>query len=81
MTHNQHTQPIQYHYAVSKEYINTITPDTAIESPYFPIYLQTTGNYFKVQLEIDLYLPVLYHEFKTMAKSLEQLQQKQNTTI
>ena len=28
MTHNQKTQPIQCHYAVSKEYINTVTTGT-----------------------------------------------------
>ena len=55
MTHNQQTQPIQCHYAVSKEYINTITSDTTVESPHFPI--TTLENY--------LYLPVSYHEFKT----------------
>ena len=32
MTHNQKTQPIQCHYAVSKEYINTISTDTHVES-------------------------------------------------
>ena len=75
MRHNQHTQPIQCRYAVSKEYINTMTPDTTIESRHFPIYLQIQDNYFIVQLENDRYLPVMYHEFKTKAQPLEQLQQ------
>ena len=49
MTHNQNTQPIQCHYAVSKKYINSISTDTHVESPHFPIYLQIKDNYFKVQ--------------------------------
>ena len=44
MTHNQHTQPIQCHYAVTKEYINTITPDANKESTHFPINLQIKDN-------------------------------------
>ena len=75
MTHNQHTQPIQCHYAVSKEYINTITAEAAVESPHFTIYLQKKDNYFKVQLENDLYLPVSYHENKTKAQPLDKIQQ------
>ena len=58
MTHNPNPQPIQCHYAVSKEYINSISTDTHVESSHFPIYLQIKDNYFKVQLENDLYLPV-----------------------
>ena len=61
MTHNQHTQPIQCHYAVSK------TTETAGESPHFPIYLQIKDNSLKVQLENYLYLPVSYREFKIKA--------------
>ena len=75
ITHNLHTQPLQCHYAVSKANINTITTNTTVESPHFPIHLQIKDNYFKVQLENDLCLHVSYHEFKTMAQSLEQLQQ------
>ena len=75
MTHNQHTQPIQRHYAVSKDFVNTITPDTTTESQNFPIYSQNKDKFFKKQLENELYLPVLYHEFKTKAQPLEQLQQ------
>ena len=75
MTHNQHSQPIQCHYTLSKECINTIIPDTTIESPLFPIQLQIKDNYIKVQLEYDLYLSVSYREFKTKAQTLQQLQQ------
>ena len=75
MTHNQHAQPIQCHYAVSKEYINSVPTDTAVESPNFPIYLQIKDNCFKVQIENDLYLLVSYQEIKTKAQTLEQLQQ------
>ena len=64
MTHNQNTQPIQCHDAVSKEYINTMTPDTTAGSPNFPIFLEIKDNYLKVQLENDLYLPVSYHKFE-----------------
>ena len=76
MTHNQKTQPIQCHYAVSKEYINSISTDTRVESPHFPIYLQIKDNYFKVQLENNLYLPVSYYEIKTKAQPLENLHQQ-----
>ena len=38
LTHNQHTQPIQCHYAVSSQYINTVATDTDVETPQFPIY-------------------------------------------
>ena len=55
VTHNQNTQPIQCHYAASKEYINSISTDTHVESPHFPIYLQVKDNYSKVQIENDLY--------------------------
>ena len=78
MTHNQNTQPIQCHYAVSKEYSNSVSTDTHVESPHFPIYLQLKDNYFKVQLENDLYLPVSHYEFKTKAQPLDNAhQQKQ----
>ena len=50
MTHNQNTKPIQCHYAVSKEYINSVSTDTHVESSHIPIYLQIKDNYFKVQL-------------------------------
>ena len=75
MTNHQHTQPIQCHYDVSKEYIKRKTPAFTIESPHFPIYLQIKDNYVNAQLENDLYLPVLYHELKTKEQPLEQLQQ------
>ena len=71
MTHNQQTQPIQCHYAVSKEYINTVTTDSAVEPQHFPIYFLIRDNYFKVRLESNLYLPVSYHENKTKAQPLE----------
>ena len=58
MTHNENTQTIQCHYAVSKEYINSVSTEYNVESQHFPIYLQIKENYFKVQLENDLYLPV-----------------------
>ena len=76
MTHHQNTQPIKCHYAVSREYINSVSTDTHVESPHFPIYLQTKDNYFKVQLENDLYLPVSHYEFKTKAQSLENIHQQ-----
>ena len=76
MTHNQNTQTIQCHYAVSKEYINSISTGTQVESPHFPIYLQIKDNYFKVQLENDLYLPVSHCEFKTKAQPLENMHQQ-----
>ena len=68
MTHNQNTPPIECHYAVSNEYINSIYTDTHVESPHFPIYLQIKDNYFKVQLENDIYLPVSYYEFQAKAQ-------------
>ena len=78
MTHNQNTQPIQCHYTVSKEYINSVSKDTHVESTHFPIYLQIKDNYFEVQLENDLYLPVSHYEFITKAQPLENMhQQKQ----
>ena len=46
LTHNQNNQPIQCHYAVSKEYINTLTKNTNEESPPFPICLQMEDNCF-----------------------------------
>ena len=73
MTHNQNTQPIQCHYAVSKEYINLVSTDIHVEPPHFPIYLQIKDNYFKVKLENDLYLPVSHYEFKTKAQPLENM--------
>ena len=75
MTDKQNTQPIQCQYAVSKEYINTLTTNTTVESLHFPIYLKIESNYFKVYLENDIHVPVLYHEFKTKAQPLEKLQQ------
>ena len=75
MTHNQNTQPIQCQYAVSKEYINTLSTDTKVKSPHFPIYLQIKYKYFKVHLENDLYLPVSYHEFQIKAQPLEHIHQ------
>ena len=63
MTHNLNTQPIQCNYAVSKEFINSVSANINTEPIHIPIYLQIKNNYFKVQLENDLYLPVSYHEF------------------
>ena len=76
MTHNQNTQPIQCHYAVTKEYNNSVSTGTHVESPHIAIYLQIKGNYFKVQLGNDLYLPVSHYEFKTKAQPLEHLHQQ-----
>ena len=75
-THKQNTQPIQCHYALSKEFINSISTETHVESPHFPIYLQIKENYFKVQLENDLYLPVSHFEFRTRAQPLENTHQQ-----
>ena len=72
-THNQNAQHIQCHYAVSKEYINAVSTDTTVESPHFPIYQQIKDNYFKVQLENDIYLSILYNEFQTKAQPSEQI--------
>ena len=47
MALNQDTQPTQCHYAVSKEYINSVSTDTHVESPHFPIYLQIKDNFLK----------------------------------
>ena len=80
MTHKQNTQPLQCHYAVSKEYINTVSTDTNVESPHFPVYLQIKDNYFKIKLENDLNFLVSYHEFHTKAQPLEHIHiTKQNT--
>ena len=76
-THKQNTQPIQCHYAVSKEYINSVPTDTHVESPHFPIYLQIKDNYIKIQLEKNLYLPVSYYDSKTKAQLLDNVHQKQ----
>ena len=76
MTHNQNTQPIQCHYVVSKQYINSVSTDIHVESPHFPIYLQIKYNYFKVKLKNDLYLPVSHYELKTKAQSLENIHQQ-----
>ena len=73
MTHNQHTQPVQSHYAISKEYIDTIATDTNVESPHFPKYLHIRDNYFKVQLENDLYLPVSNDKLRTKTQPLEHI--------
>ena len=81
MTNNLNTQPIQCNYAVSKEYINTVSENTTTEPIHFPIYLQIKNNYFKVQLGNDLYLPVSYHEFRTKAQPLEHIHQKRNKQI
>ena len=81
MTHKQNTQPKQCHYAVSKEYIILRSTDTHVESPHvesphFPISLQIKDNYFKVQLENDLYLPVSYYEFQAKALPLDDTHQQ-----
>ena len=76
MTHNQNTQPIQCHYAVSKEYINSVSTDTKVESTRFPIYLKIKDNYFKVQLENNLYLRVSDYEFQTTAQPLDNIHQQ-----
>ena len=73
MTPNQNTQPIQCHYAVYKEYINSLSTDTALESLLFPIYLNIKDNYFKVQLENDLHLPVSHTETKNKTQPLENI--------
>ena len=71
MTHNQNTQSLQCHYAVSKEFIDSISTDTHVESPHFSIYLQIKDNFFKVQLENNLYLTVSYYEIQTKAQLLD----------
>ena len=76
MTHNQNTQPIQCHYAVSKENINSISTSTHVESPHFTIYQQIKDNFFKEQLENDLYLPVSYYELQTKAQPLDIIHQQ-----
>ena len=78
MTHNLNTQPIQCNYAVSKEYINLVSTDTNTEPTHFPIYFQIKENYFKVQLEKDLYLPVSQNEFRTKAQPVDHIYQKRN---
>ena len=75
MTHNKNTQPVQCNYAVSKEYINTVSTDTNVGSPHFTIYLQIKDNYFKVQIENDLCLPVSHQEFQTKSQPLEHIHQ------
>ena len=62
MKHSQQTSPIQCHYVVSKEYINTVTTNTTIKSSHFSIYLQIKNNYFKVQVESNLFQRVSYQE-------------------
>ena len=62
LTLNQQTSPLQYHYAVSNEYINTIITDTTKESTQLPIQLQIIDNYSKVQLGNNHYPPVSYEE-------------------
>ena len=76
MTHNQNTQPIQCHYAVSKENIKLVSTDTHVESPHFPIYLKIKDNYFKSKLENNLYLPVSHYELQTKAQSLDTIHQQ-----
>ena len=71
MAHNTNTQLIQCHYAVSKEYLNSISTDNITEATHFPISLQIKEKFFKVQLKNNLYLPVSYHEFHTKAKPVE----------
>ena len=78
MTHNLNTQPKQCNYALSKEYINSVSANTNTEPMHFQIYLQIKENYFKVQLEDDHYLPVSYHEFRTKAQPLDHIHQKRN---
>ena len=48
MSHNLNTQPIECNYALSKECINSLSTDTNVDSPHFPIYLQIKDNYFRV---------------------------------
>ena len=78
MNHNLNTRPIQCNYAVSKEYINSVSAKSNTEPMHFPIYLQIKENYFKVQLEDVLYLPVSYHEFRTKAQPLDHIHQRRN---
>ena len=78
MTHNLNTQPIQCNYDVSKENINSVSRETTIEPTHFPIYLQIKENYFKVQLENDLYLPVTQQEFYTKAQPIDNIHQKRH---
>ena len=78
MTHNLNTQPIQCNYAVSKEYINSVSENTTTEPIHFPIYLQIKNNYLKVQIDNDLYLPVSHQELRTKAQPFEHIHQKRN---
>ena len=81
MTHNQNTQPIQCHYAVLKENIKSISTDAHVKSPHFPIYLQIKDNYFKIQFENNLYLPISYYEFQTKAHPLDNIHQQKNNNL
>ena len=63
-------------YVLSREYIDSFSTATHEESPHFPIYLQIKKNYFKVQPEKDLHLPVSYYGFKIKALLLENMQKK-----
>ena len=78
MTHNLNTQPLRCNYAVSKECINTVTETSDTKPIHFPIYLQIKDNYFEVQLDNDLYLPISQHEFHTKAQPLQHLHQKRS---
>ena len=65
----------------SKEYFNTIATDTAVESPHFPIYLKIKDNYFKVQLENNLYLPISYHKYTTKTQPIKYVQNHKNKQL
>ena len=80
--------PILCHYTISKEYFNSVTTNSTVESTHFAIYLRINDNYFKVQLENNIYLPDSYTEDSTEMQPLErihnqrakQTQQNQNFT-
>ena len=78
MTHNLNTQPILCNYAGSKEYINTVSENVTTEQIHSPICLQIKNDYFKVQLDNDLYLPVSYNDFYTKAQPLDHVHQGRN---
>ena len=50
MTHNQQTAQT-CHYAVSKDYVYTVTTKSTVEKTHFVIYLEIKHNYIKEELE------------------------------
>ena len=71
---------MQCQYAVSKEDMNSVSTDTHVESADFPVYLKIQDNYFNLQLENNLCLPVSYYKVQTKAQSLENIHQQNSPT-